>query len=345
MPRTSIGDCSLYYERNGTGFPVLFISGLGGFASFWQDQVAAFAKRFEVVTFDHRGIGQSDEGRIGYTVERMAADVISLMGALRIKRAHLVGHSTGGAIAQVLAIEHPSRLAAVVLSATWTKADAYFRRLFTLRKEVLLRLGPSTYLQSATLYWYPSWWVARNNERLRQLEAQNLAAFAPIEIVASRIDAMLAFDRTSELARIKTPDLGDWCRRRRRCAGLFFRGAGPADSGGGGQAVSARRALSDAGPRPRIQQCGTAFSNLSHPGLIVADCSRKRLNLGLPQDLDGYFWAEHAVYGVDAVDRLLLPSPAPRPEVGMLRASHRWTRNRTACGTTGNGAARRQAPS
>ena len=69
----------------------------------------------------------------------------------------------------------PGRLASIVLSATWTKADAYFRRLFTFRKEVLLRLGPSTYLQSATLYWYPSWWVARNNEHLRQLEAQALA--------------------------------------------------------------------------------------------------------------------------------------------------------------------------
>jgi aminoacrylate hydrolase len=94
-----------------------------------------------------------------------------------------------------------------VLSATWTKADAYFRRLFTFRKEVLLRLGPSAYLQSATLYWYPSWWIARNNEHLRQLEAQNLANFAPVEIVASRIDAMLAFDRSNELARIKTPTL------------------------------------------------------------------------------------------------------------------------------------------
>ena len=182
------------------GFPILFVSGLGGFASFWQDQIAAFAKRFEVVTFDHRGIGQSDQARIGYTVERMAADVVSLMDALRIKRAHVVGHSTGGAIAQVLAIDHPGRLASVVLSATWTKADAYFRRLFTFRKEVLLRLGPSAYLQSATLYWYPSWWVARNNERLRQLEAQNLANFAPVEIVASRIDP-------DELARIKTPTL------------------------------------------------------------------------------------------------------------------------------------------
>ena len=89
------------------GFPILFVSGLGGFASFWQDQIAAFAKRFEVVTFDHRGIGQSDQARFGYTVERMAADVVSLMDALRIKRAHVVGHSTGGAIAQVLAIDHP----------------------------------------------------------------------------------------------------------------------------------------------------------------------------------------------------------------------------------------------
>src|SRR5271166_40402 len=123
MPRISIGDCSLYYERHGMGFPVLFVSGLGGFASFWQDQVATFAKRFEVVTFDHRGIGQSDPARMGYTVERMTVDAIALLDALEIRRAHVVGHSTGGAVAQVMAIEHPSRLASVVLSATWTKAD------------------------------------------------------------------------------------------------------------------------------------------------------------------------------------------------------------------------------
>lgn len=207
MPRVSIGDCSLYYERCGMDFPVLFISGLGGFAAFWHDQVAAFAKRFEVITFDHRGIGQSDESRVGYTVERMATDVARLMDALEISFCHVVGHSTGGAIAQVLAIEHPKRVASLVLSATWTKADAYFRRLYALRKEVLQRLGPSTYLQSATLLWYPSWWIARNNERLRQLEAQHLADFAPSEIVASRIDAMLAFDRTDDLARVKAPTL------------------------------------------------------------------------------------------------------------------------------------------
>jgi aminoacrylate hydrolase len=207
MPRISIGECSLYYERQGMGFPVLFISGLGGYASFWQEQVGAFAKRFEVITFDHRGIGQSDPARMGYTVDRMAVDAVALMDALEIRRAHIVGHSTGGAVAQVLAIENPNRLASVVLSATWTKADAYFRRLYALRKEILERLGPSSYVQSATLVWYPSWWIAHNNERARQIEAQNLATFAPTEIVINRIDAMLAFDRTRDLGRIKTPTL------------------------------------------------------------------------------------------------------------------------------------------
>src|SRR5207245_8800509 len=108
-----------------------------------------------------------------WSVERLAADVIGLMDALRIKRAHIVGHSTGGAIEQVLAIEHPARLASVVLSSTWTKTDAYFRRLFALRKEVLQRLGANAYVQSSTLFLYPTWWISRNNERLRQTEAQN----------------------------------------------------------------------------------------------------------------------------------------------------------------------------
>jgi aminoacrylate hydrolase len=207
MPRISIGDCHLYYERCGAGFPVLFISGLSGYASYWREQVPSFAKTFEVVLHDHRGIGQSDHSRISYTVERMATDVIQLMDALGIDKAHVVGHSTGGAVAQVLALEHPERVASIVIAASWTKADAYFRRLFALRKEILSHLGPAAYLQAATLLLYPSHWIARNNERLRQLEAQALATFSPPEIVMSRIDAILAFDRTEDLPRLRTPTL------------------------------------------------------------------------------------------------------------------------------------------
>jgi aminoacrylate hydrolase len=207
MPRVSIGDCHLYYERHGTGFPVLFVSGLNGTAAYWREQLPAFVKRFEVVLHDHRGVGQSDHSRISYTVERIAGDVIQLMDVLGIDKAHVVGHSTGGAIAQVLAIEHPARLASIVVAASWTKADAYFRRLFALRKEILARLGPPSYLQASSLLLYPAFWIARNNEKLRQLEAQALATFAPPEVAMARIDAVLAFDRTADLARIRTPAL------------------------------------------------------------------------------------------------------------------------------------------
>jgi len=207
MPRASIGDCQLYYERHGAGFPVVFISGLNGQAAYWREQLVSFGKTFEVVLHDHRGVGQSDHSRVSYTVERMAGDVLRLMDTLGIVKAHVVGHSTGGAIAQVLAIEHPQRLASMVVAASWTKADAYFRRLFALRKELLARLGPASYLQAATLLLYPPFWVARNNEKLRQLEAQALATFPPPEVVMSRIDAVLAFDRSAELHRIRTPTL------------------------------------------------------------------------------------------------------------------------------------------
>jgi aminoacrylate hydrolase len=207
MPRVSIGDCHLYYERHGAGFPVLFVSGLGGVGSFWREQLASFGKRFEAVVYDHRGAGQSDHSRISYTIERLAEDVVRLMDALGISRAHVVGHSTGGAIAQVLALDYPERLASIVIAASWTKADAYFRRLFALRKEILQRLGPATYLQASTLLLYPAFWVARNNEKLRQFEAQSLATFPPPDVVMSRIDAVLAFDRTEDLARIRTPAL------------------------------------------------------------------------------------------------------------------------------------------
>jgi len=206
MPRISIGDCQLYYERHGEGFPVMFASGLGGHANFWHDQIPAFARGFEVIVHDQRGIGRSDAMRMAYTVEGNAADMVALMDALGIERAHVIGHATGSAVALVLAIEHPQRLASVVLSAGWASQDAFLRRLYQLRRDLLTQMGPAAYIQASTLMLYPPDWIVRNNEHLRQMESQQLAGFKQ-EIVLSRIDALLAFDRTADLTRIATPTL------------------------------------------------------------------------------------------------------------------------------------------
>ena len=99
MPEISIGDAELYYESNGQGPPLILVSGLGGTASFWAPNVPELARRFRVITFDHRGIGGSTKSRIRYSVQQMADDVVGLMDALGIERAALIGHSTGAASA------------------------------------------------------------------------------------------------------------------------------------------------------------------------------------------------------------------------------------------------------
>jgi|SRR5580658_843555 aminoacrylate hydrolase len=207
MPRMSVGDCSLYVERQGDGHPVILISGLGGLASYWQDQKTAFSRDYSIVCFDHRGVGQSDHVRMKYTVEKMAQDVLSLMEVLGLDKAHIIGHSTGAAIAQVLALDHPRRVTSIVLAAGWPKPDAYFRRHFIMRREILQGLGATAYVQNASLMLYPHDWIASHNEKLRGIEAQLVANFPPTEIMISRIEAIMAFDRAADLGRIKVPTL------------------------------------------------------------------------------------------------------------------------------------------
>src|SRR5258705_2629629 len=145
MPHVSIGDADIYYEEQGQGPGLMLGPGLGGQGAFWPPQVRAFARDFRVIVPDHRGAGRSTHSRIRYSVDQMAADTIALMDRLGIARAHYVGHSTGGAMGQTIAQDHPDRLLSLVLSATWPGPDAYFRRCFETRKELLLHRGFESY--------------------------------------------------------------------------------------------------------------------------------------------------------------------------------------------------------
>jgi aminoacrylate hydrolase len=203
MPKAN----DIYYEEHGSGEPLLLVSGLGGTAAYWKPNLPALAAKYRVIVHDHRGAGSSTHSKIRYSVDQMTDDVVRLMDHLEIERAHLVGHSTGGAIGQTLAIEHPERLRKLVLFATWTKADKFFRQLFAARRALLTQVGKEAYVRAGTLFLFPPWWIRANERLLEERERLTLAAFAPPEVVASRIDAIVAFDRSSELARIKAPTL------------------------------------------------------------------------------------------------------------------------------------------
>jgi aminoacrylate hydrolase len=207
MPRISIGDAELYYEEAGRGEPVLLVPGLSGRGSFWASQMADLARDFRVVVHDHRGTARSTHSRMRYSVEQMADDLLRLTDALGIDAAHVVGHSTGGAIGQVLALEHPRRVRSLVLSATWAGPDPYFRRLFESRKGVLLGQGVEAYVRASALFMSPPAWISANDALLEEQHRAALAEAAPVEVTASRIDAILRHDRRTQLGAIRVPTL------------------------------------------------------------------------------------------------------------------------------------------
>ena len=107
----------LYFEVHGEGPPLVLVMGIGYDATLWTlAQVPALSQRFQVVIFDNRDVGRSSKAAAPYTIADMADDVAALMDALDIKRAHLLGLSMGGMIAQEFALRHADRLHRLVLS-------------------------------------------------------------------------------------------------------------------------------------------------------------------------------------------------------------------------------------
>jgi aminoacrylate hydrolase len=213
MPHIKLSDgAELYYEKHGNGPPLFLVPGLGGDGRFWGDNVAALAEHFTVVVHDHRGTGRSTLSRITYSVAQMAADALQLIDALGYDKVHWCGHSTGGAMGQVLAIEHPGRIDRLVLSATWARTDAFFRRLFEVRSMMLREMGPVAYMKINALALNMPAWVRDHDADLLALEARAHETIPVPEIVLSRIAAIVAHDRRAELQKVRAPTLAICCR-------------------------------------------------------------------------------------------------------------------------------------
>lgn len=112
------GDVRISWEATGTGSPVLLIHGLGYARWGWEPLVAGLGTRHRVIAFDNRGIGASDVPPGPYAVADMATDALAVLDAAGVGRAHVVGTSLGGMVAQELAVTAPDRVERLVLLCT-----------------------------------------------------------------------------------------------------------------------------------------------------------------------------------------------------------------------------------
>jgi pimeloyl-ACP methyl ester carboxylesterase len=200
-------DVDLQYEIAGNGPPVVCIQGVGVPKAGWRPQVEDLATRFQVITFDNRGIGRSSRGRSPLTIEAMAADVVGLMDAEGIDRFHVMGHSMGGLIAQHVGLTARDRVKSLSLLCTFANGrDATALSLQMLVHGIRSRVGTRTMRRNGMMRMImPADYLAgvdraRLAEQLQRLFGRDLADQPPV--LNEQLHAMSRYSAAARLPQL-----------------------------------------------------------------------------------------------------------------------------------------------
>ena len=211
MPKAKVNDIQMYYEVKGEGFPFVMVMGLGGNLDWWSPRlIEGLSKNFKTVVFDNRGAGRTDLSDKEYTIKLFADDIAGLMDALRISRAHVLGGSMGGMIAQELAINYPEKVEKLVLCST----NCGRTRSISASQETLnsmLRAGSVSSAEERARIVVPLGctedFIDHNAEGIELMIRQMLKAPTSPETFQRQARAIMSFDAYDRLARIKAPTL------------------------------------------------------------------------------------------------------------------------------------------
>ena len=221
MSIAKVGSVDLYYEEHGTGDPLLLIMGLAADSQAWMFQIPDFAKQYRVIAFDNRGVGRSSKPAGPYTIHEMADDTLGLLDALKIDKAHVVGVSMGGMIAQELVLRNPERVRALVLACTYPEPDADIERARTFTVEQfggsvdasggihvdLKALNPMMFLQQLLPNVFNQSFIEKELPKLMQVFSGALQYGFSMEAILGQVGAVMTHKATDRLHAIKSPTL------------------------------------------------------------------------------------------------------------------------------------------
>lgn len=207
MPSIATNGIQTHFEMKGEGAPVVLVSGLGGTGAYWGPQIEALSRQYQVITYDQRGAGGSDHPDMAYSIEMLADDLEALISALGVERPALIGHSTGGAIGQILAARGPDLLRGMVQYASWSRSDVHFNWVFRLRRALLAGAPIEEYVHGSALFLYPPEHVQKGGAALSERLLGSVGTFPDPAIIMRRIDAIMAHDAMAVLGRIRIPTL------------------------------------------------------------------------------------------------------------------------------------------
>ena len=200
----------LHHVRRGSGEPLLLVQGMSGTHLSWGEAfLDALAPRFDVVAYDHRGIGFSPAAEEPFTIVDLADDAVGLLDALGWDSAHVLGISMGGMVAQELALRHPDRVRTLALGGTYAGgADQRLtspevgQRLFAAMKsgdrELALRTGWEINVSRA---------FSADEAAYAAFREAALGAPARVPMIARQAQAIAGHDASRRLGAIAVPTL------------------------------------------------------------------------------------------------------------------------------------------
>jgi 3-oxoadipate enol-lactonase len=210
MPTANVNGQELHYLQRGEGEPLLLIQGLSGTHLTWGEEFLEILERdFALTVFDNRGVGKSSRVTEPFSVADMADDAAGLLDALGLERAHVLGISMGGMIAQHLTLRHPGKVTTLTLGCTYsggagsaTTSEAVARRLTegwssgdrekAIRTAWEVNVSPS---------------FAGGKEQFRTFRENALGARVALEVIMLQVQAVGGHDVLDRLGEIETPTL------------------------------------------------------------------------------------------------------------------------------------------
>jgi len=207
MPCIKVGDLTMNYTVQGEGDWLVMVGGYAsGNWSSWGQQLDRAAQKFKVLAFDNRGIGGTDAPDTPYTTQMLAKDALGLMQALGIQRAHVMGKSLGGAIAQWMAILGPDSVRSLAMTSTFAHLGPRGRHMVQWWLASAKATGiDRSFLLGLLTYFYSERYFELNQEKIEQSVDIMLQVNRPLHGYLQTGHSLLTHDSRDRLCDIQCP--------------------------------------------------------------------------------------------------------------------------------------------
>ena len=206
MPHLKAQDTEIYYEVHGDGPPFLFCSVTGLDHQAWKfHQVREFSRDHKVIVFDYRGTGKSSKAVQKYSIKMFTDDAAAILDHLDAEQAIVCGHSMGGVVAQLLALDHPNKVKKLILASSGSSHPGAKGIPLAMCRD-MVRMGFESYIRQHTIEtgWTKEF-VAAHPDLIEKFLQVRLSGIAPLENYLHFVLARQEHDHTDRLKEIRVP--------------------------------------------------------------------------------------------------------------------------------------------